>query len=159
MSNDQLALVVSGGSFAIAVLALVWTIAWSIWQHLRTHNPRVHVTANVSFPLLSDRVGPECIGVSIANTGAVPVSIKHLVFRVRSDPKHRSLLPSEWMHVQLPQPLGVGETWSAPLVPIDYLRHSLSTNLPELADWRLVVVATDHAGREHTADIDVTPRA
>lgn len=79
---------------SIAALTFLWTIAWSIYTHREASRPRVVVLGAFALPLVNDQPGPTCVGVTVANTGRVPVTVSSVMFQLER--RVETLAVTEW---------------------------------------------------------------
>jgi hypothetical protein len=134
MSDAQLALILSGASFVVALASILWTIGWSIWQHRRLYHPRLTVLAASALPVWPGGAGEWCVSVTVVNDGAIAVTVTSVKFVVRDDAKRRGIFPTQWVRLEpqnLPIKLEPGEKWSG-LTDLASMRSVLHEHFGQL---------------------------
>ena len=155
MTDTEVAIVTSRISLAVAGLAFLWSIVWSIWLYRKTHHPQLRVTATQALAG-SGNGTVELVSVAIVNSGAVPSTITSVAFRILGDGEKRQVLPGEWLSPAfLPKHLDIGEQLQAPYADRKALRATIATELSGFAaDARctLVAVVKDATGRRYESN-------
>ena len=112
-------------ALGIAGATLLWTMFWSVFQNRRTTNPRLHVRAAFSIPVMAGRLGPNQLGVEVNNTGPVPCKLLSVVLQVRG--RQERVVPPWSLQTpgQLPITLEPGSGHWTGLIGMEQLRSGL----------------------------------
>ena len=136
-------------SASISVLALMWTVGWSVWLYKQTQKPRVKV---VLFPAMTINLPPVwIIYATVVNTGFVPITIQNVVLQVGGE--RATLLPREWMGAgTFPKLLKGGECISTAPAVYAELYAKLRDTFPKCQDanetWTVVAIANEASGEK-----------
>jgi hypothetical protein len=150
----------STSNIVIPVLALAWTIGWSIYCYRRANKPRISTRAAYSFPVydLPDgrkELGPTAVSLTVTNTGPHAITISSAKFLVKGSPKGVSVVPLDWM-TQAPRELPVclqpGDHWMG-LAHAGSVKASIDHNLGPRHRWDVSPVVSDTADRKYRAVI------